>query len=104
MAPLFVYILHKNGVADDSAAEILGAARKIDPAQAPTAVVTGWGPAFDSVCEGLRNSFVAVWKIADPGLAYPDAELVRKALNSVLPRKAILLVPHSHFGDRKSVV
>ena len=51
MARIFAYIAHKNGVADDSAAELLAAAKKIDPAASPTAVVTGCGPELDAVCE-----------------------------------------------------
>ena len=39
-----------------------------------------------------------VWKIANEALAYPNAELVRKALVNVLPPDSILLVPHEHFG------
>ena len=74
------------------------AARKIDAAQAPTAIVTGWGADLDAVCEALRASYGEVWKIANEALAYPNAELVRKALVSVLPQGSILLVPHDHFG------
>jgi electron transfer flavoprotein alpha subunit len=98
MAPLFAYILHKNGVVDDSAAELLAAARKIDPAQAPIAVVAGYGATLDAACETLRQSFSVVWKLSAERLAYPDAELVRKALVKVLPRPSLLLVSHSHFG------
>ena len=39
-----------------------------------------------------------VWKIASESLAYPNAELVRKALVKVLPPGSILLVAHNHFG------
>jgi len=98
MTRIFAYIVHKNGAADDSAAELAAAARKIDAAQSPTAVVTGWGADCDAVCESLRASFGEVWKIANEALAYPNAELVRKALVSVLPSGSIVLVPHSHFG------
>ena len=42
MARIFAYIVHKNGVADDSAAELPVAARKIDPASSCTAIVSGW--------------------------------------------------------------
>jgi electron transfer flavoprotein alpha subunit len=98
MARIFTYIVHKGGVADDSAAELAAAARKIDAAQSPTAVVTGWGADCDAVCESLRASFGEVWKIANESLAYPNAELVRKALVSVLPSGSIVLVPHAHFG------
>ena len=98
MARIFAYIVHKGGVADDSAAELAAAARKIDAAQSPAAAVTGWGADFDAVCESLRASFGEVWKIANESLAYPNAELVRKALVSVLPSGCIVLVPHAHFG------
>jgi len=98
MARIFAYIVHKGGVADDSAAELPVAAAKVDAAQPPTAIVTGWGADLDAVCDSLRATYAEVWKIAKEPLAYPNAELVRKALVSVLPQKSILLVPHAHFG------
>ncbi|MBZ5619222.1 MAG: electron transfer flavoprotein subunit alpha/FixB family protein [Acidobacteriia bacterium] len=98
MARIFAFILHKGGVVDDSAAELPVAAKKIDAAQSPTAIVTGWGADLDAVCETLRATYSEVWKIANESLDYPNAELVRKALVSVLPKDSILLVPHSHFG------
>jgi electron transfer flavoprotein alpha subunit len=97
MPRIFVYIVHKAGVADDSAAELLAAAAKIDAAP-PVAVVTGWGADLDAVCESLRASYVEVWKISNEALAYPDAELVRKALVNVLPPASIVLLPHAHFA------
>jgi electron transfer flavoprotein alpha subunit len=98
MARIFAYIVHKAGLADDSAAELAAAARKIDAAGSPTAVVTGWGAGLDSVCNALRGSYAEVWKIANEALAYPNAELVRKALVKVLPQGSLVLVPHEHFG------
>jgi electron transfer flavoprotein alpha subunit len=97
-ARIFVYIAHKAGVVDDSAAELLAAARTIDPSESPTAVVIGSGPEFDAVCNTLCSSFAKVWKVADPSLAYPNAELVRQALVKVLPQGGLVLVPHNHFG------
>ena len=97
-ARIFAYIAHKGGVVDDSAAELLAAAKKIDPAALPTAIVTGSGAELDAVCEGLRASYSEVWKIANESLAYPNAELVRKAMVKVLPAASILLVAHNHFG------
>ena len=47
MARIFAYILHKGGVVDDSAAELIAAAKAIDPASSPTAILAGWGPDFD---------------------------------------------------------
>ena len=98
MARIFAYIVHKSGVVDDTAPELLAAARKIDPAASPTAIVTGWGTDVDAACNTLRTSCAEVWKIAHEALSYPNAELVRKALVRILPTGSILLVPHEHFG------
>ena len=97
-ARIFAYIAHKNGVADDSAAELLAAVKKIDPTASPTTVVTGTGAELDAVCESLGASYGEVWKVANEALAYPNAELVRKVLVKVLPPGSILLVAHNHFG------
>ena len=98
MARIFAYIVHKGGTADDTAAELLAAAKKIDPAASPTAVVLGCGADLDSVCFTLRASYAEVWKISQEALAYPNAELIRKALVKVLPPRSIVLVPHDHLG------
>jgi electron transfer flavoprotein alpha subunit len=98
MARIFAYIVHKAGVADDSAAELIAAARKINPTASPTAIVTGWGADLDAVCTALQVSYGEVWKVANDTLAYPNAELIRKALVKVLPQGSILLVAHEHFG------
>ena len=98
MARIFAYIVHKNGVADDSAFELAAAARKIDPTASPTAILTGWGADLDAACDSLGASYPEIWKIANESLAYPNAELVRKALMNVLPSNSIVLVAHDHFG------
>jgi electron transfer flavoprotein alpha subunit len=98
MAQIFAYVEHHNGAADDSAVELTAAARKIDAFASPTAIVTGWGADLDTVSTALCASYREVWKIANEALAYPNAEVVRKALISVLPHDSILLVPHTHFG------
>jgi electron transfer flavoprotein alpha subunit len=98
MPRIFAYIVHQGGIADDTAAELLVAARKIDSAQPCTAIVTGWGAGLDQVCESLRASYGEIWKIAQESLAYPNAELVRQALVSVVPAGSIVMVPHAHFG------
>jgi electron transfer flavoprotein alpha subunit len=98
MARIFAYIVHKRGVVDDSALELAAAARKIDPAASPTAILTGWGADLDAACDALRASYAETWKIANEALAYPNAELVRKALVKVLPSNGIVLLPHQHFG------
>jgi electron transfer flavoprotein alpha subunit len=98
MARIFAYIVHKAGVADDSAAELAAAARKIDPAASPTAIVTGWGADLDAVCATLQSHYGEIWKVAGETFAYPNAELVRKTLVKVLPPGSIVLAPHEHFG------
>jgi electron transfer flavoprotein alpha subunit len=98
MPRIFAYIAHKSGVADDSAAELVAAAQKIDAGALPTAIVVGCGAELDAVCESVRSSYAEVWKIANEALAYPNAELIRKALLKILPAGSIVLVPHNHFG------
>ncbi len=97
MARIFAYIVHKDGVVDDSAAELLVAAKSIDAAANPTAIVCGAGAELDAACKTLQG-YAEIWKIANDALAYPNAELVRKALVAVIPAGSIVLLPHSHFG------
>jgi electron transfer flavoprotein alpha subunit len=98
MTRTFTYIAHKGGVIDDSANELIVAAKAIDPSASPIAIATGWGPELDSVCESLRTTYRDIWKINSEALAYPNAELVRQALVKVLPANSIVLVAHNHFG------
>ncbi len=71
-ARIFAYIVHKAGVVDDTAAELFAAAKKIDPAASPTAIVTGAGAELDAVCKSVSASFPEVWKVASDSLAYPE--------------------------------
>lgn len=98
MTRIFVYVIHKGGVIDDSAAELLSAAAKIDASANPVALLAGCGPDLDCACDALRPSCREVWKLGSEALAYPNAELVRQALVKVLPPNSIVLVPHNHFG------
>ncbi len=98
MARIFAYIVHKAGVVDDTAAQLAAAAKRIDPAALPTAIVTGWGADLDTACNSLRASYAEIWKVSSEVLAYPNAELVRQALMKILPPGSILLVAHEHFG------
>jgi electron transfer flavoprotein alpha subunit len=98
MARIFSYIVHRGGVIDDSAAELTAVARRIDPSVPPVAIATGWGAGLDTVCNSLLPSYGEVWKVANEALSYPNAELVRQALVSILPPNSILLVSHDHFG------
>ncbi len=97
MAQVFAYITHKGGVADDSALELVTAAKNLG-ADAATAVVTGTGSELDTVCNDMAASFQEVWKIDNADLAYPNAEVVRKALVNVLPGDCLLLLAHDTFG------
>jgi len=98
MPRIFAYIVHKAGVPDDSATELLAAAKVIDPTAVPTAIAVGWGNDLEATCTGLCASYAEVWKIANEALSYPNAELVRQALANVLPPGSIVLVAHDHFG------
>ena len=69
MAQIFAYIEHKGGVADDSAVELVAAAKRIDAAATPTAVLTGCGADLDAVSNALCASYGEVWKITSEALA-----------------------------------
>ncbi len=98
MAQIFAYIVHKDGVADDTALELVAAAKKLDASVDAIAVVTGSGAELDTVCNDVAASYKEVYKIDNEALAYPNAEVVRKALVNVLPADGIVLVPHTTFG------
>ncbi len=98
MPRIFVYIAHKNGVLDDSAAELTAAARKIDATAAPTAIVIGSGPGLQSICSEVQKLYPEVWQISNEALSYPNAELIRKALTKIVPPGCVTLLAHDHFG------
>jgi electron transfer flavoprotein alpha subunit len=98
MAGIFAYIAQKNGIVDDGAADFLAAANKIDAAAPVTAILIGCEADLESACAKIRGMFGETWKVANQALAYPNAELVRKALVKILPAQSILLVAHDHFG------
>jgi electron transfer flavoprotein alpha subunit len=98
MPRIFAYIVHRGGVVDDSAAELVAAAKKIDATALPTAILTGSGPELEAACSSLGSGFGEIWKVENAALAYPNAELVRQALVRVLPPGSILLITHDHFG------
>jgi electron transfer flavoprotein alpha subunit len=95
---VFAYITHKEGVADDSALELVAAAGKIFPDATVTAIVTGSGENLDTACNAMAASYNEVWKFDNEALAYPNAEVIRKLLVNTLPGDAIVLVPHDTFG------
>ena len=96
--PIFTYVSYKEGVADDSALELLAAAKKIDSSASPAAIVPGSGEGLDALCKEIASSFEEVWKIDKDFVAYPTAEVLRRLLENILPKGAIVLLPHDHFG------
>jgi electron transfer flavoprotein alpha subunit len=98
MTQIFAYIPFKNGTAEDVALEYPAAAKKIDSSAGLTAVVTGSGADLDKVADSLTPTYKEVIKISHADLAYPNAEIVRKALLDVLPHDAVILAPHDTFG------
>ena len=97
-AQVFAFILHKDGKADDSALELVAAAKKIFPDTPPIAIVTGAGAALDAVCQETAASYKEVWKFANQILAYPNAEIIQPLLLKVLPKGGVLLLPQNTFG------
>jgi len=95
---VFAYITHKNGVADDSALELVAAAKAVFPDAAVTALVTGSGAALETLCDQVAASYTEVWKFDSQALDYPNAEVIGPILAGVLPGNAVVLLPHDTFG------
>ena len=95
---VFAYITHRQGKADDTAAELVKAAGKIFPDATVTAIVTGTGAETDAVCNEVAAFYQEVWKFDNEALAYPNAEAIRTLLVNVLPRDAVILLGHDTFG------
>jgi electron transfer flavoprotein alpha subunit len=98
MSRIFAYIQHRGGVVDDSAAELLAAAKCIDANASPTAILSGFGTELEGACGSVSSLYREIWKINNEALSYPNAELVRQALESIVPRNSIVLLLHDHFG------
>jgi electron transfer flavoprotein alpha subunit len=98
MPRIFAYLQHSDGVVSDSAGELIAAARKIDANAAPTAILCGCGESLEAACASASSLYSEIWKVCNEALAYPNAELVRRALTAILPPHNILLVGHDHFG------
>ena len=95
---IFAYILHKQGVADDTALELLSAAKKIDPNALVTALIAGSGELLEKAIKQISPSFYEIWKIDHESLSYVMAETVRPMLARIIPKGSIVLLPHEHFG------
>jgi electron transfer flavoprotein alpha subunit len=98
MSQIFAYITQKDGVLDDSAAELAMATAKIEADTQVTAVVTGAGSSLDAACQAAAGIYPKVWKFDNAELAYPDAEMIRKLLINVVPAGSIFLLAHDTFG------
>ncbi|MCG8639410.1 MAG: electron transfer flavoprotein subunit alpha/FixB family protein [Desulfobacterales bacterium] len=98
MTAIYAYIPFVGETASDIAAEYLTAAKKIDASAPVTAVLTGSGEALNKVAEEMTNLYTEVIKIDHADLAYPNAEVVRKALVNTIPADAVFLAPHDTFG------
>lgn len=92
---VYAYLVHKDGVLDDSAMELINAAKAIS-GDAATAIVTGSG--IDGVANDAAAIFPKVIKIDNDALAYPNAEVVRKALANVIPAGSVVLFSHNTFS------
>lgn len=92
---VYAYLVHKDGVLDDSAMELVNAAKAIS-GDAATAIVTGSG--IDGVATAAAAIFKKVIKIDNAALAYPNAEVVRKALVKVIPAGSVVLFAHNTFS------
>ncbi|MFO7965281.1 MAG: electron transfer flavoprotein subunit alpha/FixB family protein [Desulfobacterales bacterium] len=93
---VFAYIEHMEGIADDTALELVNAGKKIAGGAGMTALVFGSG--IEALCNEMAASFSEVWKIDNDAFSYPNAEVIRKALLKILPSDAVVLVPHDTFG------
>ena len=95
---VFAYIIHKEGVADDTALELIVAAKAIAPEASVCALVAGNGDDLQAVCADVAKTYPEVWKIENEALSYANAEVVRGLLTRIIPPGSIVLVPHEHFG------
>jgi electron transfer flavoprotein alpha subunit len=95
---IFAHIAHKQGVMEDSAAELAVLAGKLLPGARPTAIVSGSGAALEGVCQAAAGLFPQVIKLDHAALAYPNAEVLRQALVRILPKGAVLLAAQDTFG------
>ena len=95
---VFSYILHQDGKIDDTAFELISAAKKIVPDATVIAIAMGSGSELEAACNELSASYPEIWKIDDEALSYPNAEIIRGLLSRIIPQGSIVLVPHEHFG------
>lgn len=95
---VYAYMAHRGGVADDTALEMITAAKALDPDSTVTAVVMGSGADLEAVCNDVAGTYPEVWKIDNEALAYPNAEIYRVLLGRILPQGCVFLAPNDTFG------
>jgi electron transfer flavoprotein alpha subunit len=95
---VYAYVIHSEGKLDDTSLEMITAAKKMVPDATVTALVFGSGATLESACNELCASYQEVWKIDHDTLSYPNAEVIRGLMVRILPKNALVLVPHEHFG------
>ena len=96
--PIFTYVTHRVGTIDDTAAELAQAAAKIDPAAEVTAILTGSGADLKAAADQAAKIYKTIWLLDQEAFAYPNAEVIRPALVTLLPKNAIILSSHDTFG------
>lgn len=97
MAAIFVFITHSGGVVDDSAYELLNAAKAIDDGAAPTAILLG-GSEVQAVAAEVAKYYPQVFTVINDALEYPNAEIQRNVLTALLPAGSVLLLTHNSFS------
>ena len=95
MTQVFAYLTHTDGVLDDAAMELATAAKAVSSSPA-TAIVAGSG--VDAIAASAAAIFDNVIKVDNAALAYPNAEVVRKALVNIIPKGSVVLFAHSTFS------
>lgn len=95
MAQVYAYLTHNNGLIDDVAMELATAAKAITTSPATAIVV---GSDVDSVAASASAIFGSVIKVDNAAFAYPNAEVVRKALLNIIPKGSVVLFAHSTFS------
>ena len=60
---LYTYILHQDGKVDDTAFELVSAAKKIASDATVVAIVIGSGSALEAACNELSAAYPEIWKI-----------------------------------------
>jgi electron transfer flavoprotein alpha subunit len=95
---IFVYIAHKDGVADDTVLEMITAAKKLDSDASVTGIAIGAGADLEAVCNEAATTYGEVWKIDNEALSYPNAEVYRGLLARIIPQGSIFLAPNDTFG------